>query len=123
MKSFLTILIIAGLAGGVVIGLLTMSEHGDCVASYAAGMACPLFNVMAYIGMHVNFVGNFSKALIVAILAAISILVVFISCIFSGEIFYADKCFFKRNFSGIDAVAEREQISWLSLFENSPNIV
>ncbi|MFH1393208.1 MAG: hypothetical protein ABIG73_02430 [Patescibacteria group bacterium] len=121
MKSLLTILIIAGLAGGVVIGLLTMGAHGDCVASYAAGMACPLFNVMAYIGMHVNFVRNFSEALIVAVLAAISILAIFISYIFSVEDAYAGGRFFKRRFFETNNVGEREQISWLSLFENSPN--
>ncbi len=122
MKSFLIILIISGLTGGIVIGLLTMNEHGDCVASYAAGMACPLFNAVAYIDMHVNFVGNFSKALIVVVLAAISILAVFISYIFSLGDFYAENSFFRRGFFEIDSIDKREQISWLSLFENSPNI-
>ena len=108
--------------GGVVIGLLTMSEHGDCVASYAAGMACPLFNVMAYIDMHINFVGNFSKALVAAVLAAISILAIFISYIFSVGDICAGGRFFKRKFFETNNVGEREKISWLSLFENSPNI-
>ncbi|MDO8443857.1 MAG: hypothetical protein Q7S78_02665 [Candidatus Azambacteria bacterium] len=121
MKSLLTILIIAGLAGGVVIGLLTMGEHGDCVASYAAGTACPLFNVLAYIGMHVNFVRNFSEALLTAALAAVSILAVFISYVFSAGDFYTDKRFFGRGILENTTVKKHKQISWLSLFENSPN--
>ena len=122
MKFLLTILIIASLMGGVIIGLLTMGEHGDCVASYAAGMACPIFNILAYIGMHVNFVRSFSEALVVAVLAATSILAVFISYAFSAGDFHKNRHFFRRRFFETNNIDEHKQISWLSLFENSPNI-
>ena len=121
MKFILTILIIAGLAGGVVIGLLTMGSHGNCFASYAAAATCPFLNTMAYVGMHVSFVRNFSGALIVAVLAAILILTVFISYVFSSGIFYTETRLFSCRFFEPNNTGKREQISWLSLFENSPN--
>ncbi|MFH1990387.1 MAG: hypothetical protein ABIJ19_00840 [Patescibacteria group bacterium] len=122
MKFLLTILIITSLTGGVTIGLLTMGEHGNCFASYAAGMACPIFNTLAYIGMHVNFARNFSEALLITVLAVVSILAIFISYVFSAGDFYTDKHFFRYGLLENDNTGKRKQISWLSLFENSPNI-
>lgn len=122
MKSLLTILLIAVLVSGAVIGLLTMSHHGDCVASQAAGVVCPLFNALAYIGIHANFLRSFSEAFLVMILATLFGLALFISFVFSSNNFYLNKNF-KSRFSEIDNTNKRRQIYWLSLFENSPTVL
>jgi len=122
MKSLLTILLIAVLVSGAVIGLLTMGHHGDCVASQAAGVVCPLFNALAYIGIHANFLRSFSEAFLVMILANLFGLVLFISFIFSSDNFCLNKNFDSR-FSEIDNTNKRRQIYWLSLFENSPTVL
>ena len=122
MKSLLTILLIAGLMGGAVIGLLTMSHHGDCVASQAAGVTCPLFNALAYIGIHANFLRSFSDAFLVMILATLFGLSLFISFVFYPNHFYLSRNF-KSRFSEISDASKRKQIYWLSLFENSPTVL
>jgi len=121
MKSFLTILVIAGLAGGVVIGLLTMGAHGDCVASYAAGAACPFFDVMAYIGMHADFVRNFSEAPLITVLVILFGTAFLIRVRFSADDFNSNKKLFINESGETDIPAKYGQIRWLSLFENSPN--
>ncbi|MCX6813112.1 MAG: hypothetical protein NTV77_01315 [Candidatus Azambacteria bacterium] len=122
MKSLLTVLLIASLMGGAVIGLLTMSHHGDCIASQAAGIVCPLFNALAYIGIHANFLRSFSDAFLVMILATLFGLAFFISFVFYPNLFYLSRNFSSR-FSEIDNANKRKQICWLSLFENSPTIL
>jgi len=109
---------------GAVIGLLTMSHHGDCIASQAAGTVCPQFNVLAYIGIHTDFLRSFSEAFLVMIFPILLFLAVFISFVFSLKNFYpseASKVFISR-FSETGGANRYKQIYWLSLFENSPNI-
>jgi len=122
VKSLLTILLIAGLMGGAVIGLLTMNHHGDCIASQAAGVVCPLFNALAYIGIHADFLRSFSEAFLVMIFSMLLFLALFISFVFSFKNFYPDKIFISR-FSEIDNANKHKQIYWLSLFENSPTVL
>ncbi len=108
--------------GGAVIGLLTMSHHGDCIASQAAGIACPLFNALAYIGIHANFLRSFSDAFLVMILATLFGLTLFISFVFYPNLFYLSRNF-KSRFSEINNTNKHRQIYWLSLFENSPTVL
>ncbi len=108
--------------GGAVIGLLTMSHHGDCVASQAAGVVCPLFNALAYIGIHADFLRSFSDAFLVMILATLFGLTPFISFVFYFNNFYLRKNFGDR-FLEIDNANKRKKIHWLSLFENSPTVL
>ncbi|MDO8743133.1 MAG: hypothetical protein Q7J30_01060 [Candidatus Azambacteria bacterium] len=123
MKSLLTILLIAILMSGAVIGLLTMGHHGDCVASQAAGAVCPQSNALAYIGMHADFLKSFSEAFLVMFSVFFG-LAIFIFFVCSFKNFYPSAAgkVFVNQFSEIDSVNKRRQISWLSLFENSPNI-
>lgn len=118
MKSLLTILLIIGFMSGAVIGILTMNQHGDCIMSNAAGMTCPQFNVLEYVGLHANFLRSFSSAFLVMILA-LSSLAIFISFVFIFNNFYL-----RKNFNRISFISEntskRKQIHWLSLFETSP---
>ena len=125
MKSLLTILLVAGLIGGAVIGLLTMDLHGDCVASRAAGMVCPQFDALAYIGIHADFLRSFSETFLTVIFSMLLSAAVFISFVFYFKSFYSretSKVFVSR-FLEIGGINKRGQISWLSLFENSPNII
>lgn len=121
MKSLLTILLIAGIMGGAVIGLLTMGHHGDCIASQAAGIVCPL-NALAYIGIHANFLRSFSEAFLVMILATLFGLALFVSFVFYSNHFYLSRNF-KSRFSEINNTNKHRQIYWLSLFENSPTVL
>ncbi len=124
MKLFLTILLIAGIAGGATVSFLTMNNHGGCVASQAAGMVCSQLNALAYIGIHVDFLRSFSEAFLV-IISMFLFLAIFISFVFSFKNFYpsaANKVFINR-FSEINSTNKHKQIYWLSLFENSPNII
>lgn len=123
MKLLLTILLIAILMAGATVSLLTMNHNGDCMMSYAAGMACPQFDVLAYIGLHVNFLKHFSEAFLVLILAILFVSALFISFVFSFDNnFYLNKSLFERRFVKIDNTGKLKQIHWLSLFENSPTI-
>ena len=125
MKSLLTILLIAILMSGAVVGLLTMSHHGDCVASQAAGTVCPQFNALAYIGIHAKFLRSFSEAFLVMVFSMLLFLAVFISFVFSFKNFYpskASKILISR-FSEAGDNNKHKQISWLSLFENSPTVL
>ena len=123
MKLFLTILLIAGIAGGATVSFLTMNNHGGCVASQAAGAVCPQSNALAYIGIHVDFLRSFSTAFLVMILAIFSGLAVLVFFSF-GDNFYLNKNFFVRELkkASVTNKSKDRRISWLSLFENSPNI-
>ncbi len=125
MKSLLTILLVAILVGGAVIGLLTMGHHGDCVASQAAGTVCPQFDALAYIGMHAEFLRSFSEAFLVAVFSTILLLAAFVYFVFSSKNFSPGGTgeISINRFSGTDNVNKRKQISWLSLFENSPSVL
>lgn len=125
MKSLLTIILIAILMSGAVVGLLTMSQHGDCVASQAAGSVCPQSNTLAYIGIHADFLRSFSEAFLVMVFSMLLLLAVFISFVFSFKNFSPDETnkVFISQFSEIGSnINKHKQIYWLSLFENSPNI-
>ena len=125
MKLFLTILLIAGIVGGATVSFLTMNNHGDCIASQAAGAICPQSNALAYIGIHANFLRSFSEAFLVMIFSILLSLAVFISFVFSFKNFYPSKVskVFIRKFSEIGSANKHKQIYWLSLFENSPTVL
>jgi len=107
---------------GAAISLLTMNHNGDCLMSYLAGLACPQFNALAYVGLHINFLRNFSEAFLVLILTILFALTLFVLFIFSLENLYLGKSFFKSRFWEINNAGKQKQIHWLSLFENSPTV-
>lgn len=122
MKSLLTILLIAVLMGGAVVGFLTMDRHGDCVASRAIGAVCSQSNVLAYIGMHADFLRSFSEAFLVMILAISSGLIFLVFFRLSGVDFNLGKKFFVNKIRAINITNKRKLIYWLSLFETSPTV-
>lgn len=122
MKSLLTILLIAILMGGAVIGLLTMDHHGNCIASRAVGAVCPQFDILTFIGIHNSFLKSFSDASLIAVMAVFLSIIFFILISFFLSDFFLNGRFFVGEFARVRAPVRRQEVRWLSLFENSPNI-
>ncbi len=123
MKSFLTILLMAGIITSAGISLLVMDHHSNCIASAAAGVSCPeQLNSLAFFGIHLNFLRNFSEGLLTSLIAILLLASVYA---FSFTKFLcinpAISNFFKAAFPDLNPVSlKRKLISWLSLRENSP---
>lgn len=124
MKSFLTILLIVGIITSVGISLLVMDHHGNCIASSAAGVACPeALNPLAFFGIHLNFLKNFSEGLLAAVSVTLLLALVYAPDFFKPGDTNRTPSFFDAVFFNLNNTPlKRKLISWLSLRENSPAI-
>lgn len=125
MKSFLTILLIAGIIMSAGISLLMMNHHGNCIASSVAGLACPeALNPLAFFGIHLNFLKNFSEGLLTAVSAIIFL--AFVYALDSSRLRDINRTvlsFFNAASPDLNNTSlNKKLIFWLSLCENSPAI-
>ena len=124
MKQFVKILLVISIIGSAAVSMLIMSHNGDCLMSYSAGAACPQSNVLAYIGLHVNFLKNFSDAVLIVFSSIILIGAAFlISSDFYLDRFSPNKNFYIKSLFRAVSFKKQKQVIWLSLFENSPNVL
>lgn len=125
MKSFLTILLIAGIIVSAGVSLLVMDHHGNCIASSVAGVACPdALNPLTFFGIHLNFLRNLSEGLLVAVSVIFLLAFVYALILFDSGNTDRPTSFFNTIFFNLNNIPQkRKLIFWLSLLENSPAIL
>ena len=122
MDQFVKILLIISIIGSAVVSMLIMSHNGNCLMSYSAGSAFPQSNALAYIGLHVNFLKNFSDAILIVFSSILLIGAAFlVSSNFYLDRFGLNKNFYIKRLLKAVSFKKQKQVIWLSLFENSPN--
>ena len=133
LKTVVSSLIIFAFISVAVFGILTVSHgisHGLCLltANFGSKPPCPEKDPLGFVNFHINIFKSFSSATFANSLAIIlSILLAWTISLFLARVVFAYEKLFVRlhelTEDPPEKSAKRKFISWLSLRENSPNLI